>query len=554
MNNYCASSLSQVLSTCSHSLYLCNDRDTMCGVGTFCFENLVCPDAAVTKAPVTAAEPTTPSPTPKPVPSSSNSNSESSEVNSAVAQNYCALSVDQLPSMCSTAPTCNDDDGPCPLGTFCFGNHVCNDSSVMETPAAITSAPTRKPASKPISSQLNNSPNGNENTAVAIPQNYCAKSEDELQSTCATAQTCNDGDGPCPPGFFCFGNYSCSNQSAATVSSPVTATLTTTKPTSRPISIALNKPAGNNGNIADANNQSSVKQNYCAQGTEQLETTCAWAPTCNEGDGPCPADTFCFPNVMCESRTQAAESTQKDDSGKQPPPPTSMPTPDENILDDVAAAATTTSSDPACNDLCLQPIDLADCDYVLSIEMDILPCTSGNGLVEIGNLCTGTGRCGTDLEWNNCPSNNDQDIYLRVDSSKCVEYGLVGGSGVIHTARTNEGEGNTDNNEGAPDDIDHLNDSFDMPNIPIGFEDNNETATREASTKSSSPSGNNQEDDLWGDGSFPDNGSDNENSDLTGWWLKEYNSATTGSTVVGWKKYPTVSAFVLIAAFSLLLW
>ena len=152
MNNYCASSLSQVLSTCSRSLYLCNDRDTMSGVGTFCFENIVCSDVAVTKAQVTAdlAPIPTPSPTPKPVPSSNN-NIGSSKVNSAVAQNYYPSSVDLLPSTCSTAPTCNDNDGPCPLGTYCSGNHVCNDSLVMETPAVTTSAPTRKPTLRPTS-------------------------------------------------------------------------------------------------------------------------------------------------------------------------------------------------------------------------------------------------------------------------------------------------------------------------------------------------------------------------------------------------------------------
>ena len=90
MNKYCASSLSQVLSTCSRSLYLCNDRDTMSGVGTLCLEDIVCSDVAVTKAPVTAdlTPIPTPSPMPKPVPSSNN-NIGSSKVNSAVAQNYC---------------------------------------------------------------------------------------------------------------------------------------------------------------------------------------------------------------------------------------------------------------------------------------------------------------------------------------------------------------------------------------------------------------------------------------------------------------------------------
>ena len=55
-----------------------------------------------------------------------------------VVQNYCALSLEEIKDTCgtiNTPPTCNDDDGPCPSGTFCWGNVVC-DTPVETTSAA----------------------------------------------------------------------------------------------------------------------------------------------------------------------------------------------------------------------------------------------------------------------------------------------------------------------------------------------------------------------------------------------------------------------------------
>jgi len=55
-----------------------------------------------------------------------------------VVQNYCALSLEEIKDTCgtiNTPPTCNDDDEPCPTGTFCWGNVVC-DTPVETTSAA----------------------------------------------------------------------------------------------------------------------------------------------------------------------------------------------------------------------------------------------------------------------------------------------------------------------------------------------------------------------------------------------------------------------------------
>jgi len=507
MNSYCATSLSEVMSSCSYSLHTCNAEDNaMCAAGTFCFENIVCPDSeVVTRAPVTAAPMTTMKPTaapiittkPTPVESANNNlgGGESNQSNAVgdVAQNYCAQSLDQLLLTCSTAPTCNDDDWPCPSGMFCFGNTICNDSSSLSGSLESSTSPTYRPTSKPT-------PPNNDGDTV-IPQNYCSKSEDELQSTCSMSQTCNDGDGPCPSGSFCFGNYSCSsNQSSSSVA--------TLKPTKKPTVSAISQSKPN----VDA-------QNYCAQSAAQLETTCAWATTCNGGDGPCPSGTFCFPNIICEARQVDSEPWSPTLS------PTSMPTLSggHNSIDHDAAAATTTA-DPACDELCLQPIDLSDCNYLMSIEsMDILPCTGFPSQVDIDDFCTGTGQCGTNLGLNNCP--DDKDVYVRLDSSKCVEHGLVDGSGVVPPLRIEGDE--------------------DSPHIPgIGVE-GNETAAREASTNSSlgnSPAY----------GRF--NGNYTNSDDLTGWWLKENNSARSAGD--GWivQLLLIASALGLMISYSPLSW
>ncbi len=50
-------------------------------------------------------------------------------------------------------------------------------------------------------------------SSTTLPmQNYCGKTLALIQETCYTADappSCNDGDGPCPEGFFCWGNVEC---------------------------------------------------------------------------------------------------------------------------------------------------------------------------------------------------------------------------------------------------------------------------------------------------------------------------------------------------------
>jgi len=402
------------------------------------------------------------------------------------AQKYCAESLKQLLTACSKAPTCNDDDGPCPYGKFCF-SAICNGPS--------------KPTMKPTIAFLNTSTDSSSGGSISgdtsdghgsvNPQNYCSKSEAELELGCATAQTCNDNDGPCPSGSFCFGNYSCSsNQSYSSGSTTNPSLKPTTKPSLKPTTkptpnIAL-KPTSSKDlyvSLISTTAQSKPQvdtQHYCAKSAAELERTCASASTCNEGDGPCQSGSFCFPNVLCEASSEA-----------EPPALTPISPVGHNIIDHDTTAAFT--GDPECDYLCLQPIAAADCEHVL-YNMDILPCTGSSSEVNFDTLCTGTGRCGTNLGLNNCPDRPDsKNIYVRLDSLKCEEHGFAYGSGVID-----------DDNIDSP------------PHIPnIGLE-SDETDTREALPNSS----------LGDDveyGTFSGNSSNS--TGLTGWWKKEPSAA-----------------------------
>ena len=539
MNRYCAASLSQVYELCSTSLYTCNNGE-MCGIGTYCFSNIVCPDPeAATKAPVTAKPSRGPSKEPTSRPSSQAMGvldlgliSQANNINNAVErpQNYCGSSENQMKATCATtAPTCNDNDGPCPSGTFCFGNHVCDTNENEATSAATsTRVPTIKPSPTPVDPSSDNLVSNN----AGVSQNYCSISEDILKSTCAWAQTCNDGE-VCPTGSFCFGNFLCPTSSNAQQSSVATMPIQTaspisSKPTKPIIPIDLNKP--DNQNLA-------TKQNYCGKLSDDLSEVCAWAPTCNDGDGPCPSDTFCFPNVVCKPAVDQAVPAEGDNAEEEvlesDEPPESVQPPEENNN----SGDTSNIADPACDELCLQPIDHSDCDFVLGLNIEFRPCTSNLERTQIGEFCLGTNRCGTDRGLYNCP--NDQDIYLRLGSEVCLESGLQDGIGVLAPLRGEDGANDDKSDQSGENQL--LNDE----------------AAVEASTNSSSTTNNPENVTYpWDDweskegnlenGSFNNNG-ETDTYELTGWWREENILNAGGGTAGGQRKYLTTLAFMFIA-------
>lgn len=300
-------------------------------------------------------------------------------------------------------------------------------------------------------------------------------------------------------------------------------------PTPRPIpSITLDKPDPDisTGNDAiDADENSVFKQNYCAQGSEQLAATCAFAPTCNDFDEPCPKGTFCFPQVVCEALANQADedsSAQEDEV-----------TPAENNahLDSV------TATDLACDDLCLSAIANSDCDYVLSMGIHFEPCTGVPSRVQVGDICIGTGRCGTDLGLNNCP--NEQDIYIRLESSMCENQGLDSGSSVIPpisaevTDNANEDTGGNmqpGDSSGTSSKAQEGNEEATSENLEIGTE----------SWADQVPPTDTDEYETYQEGSDEQN-----NNELTGWWRQENNLAV--SMYDGRKKYSITLFFSIIA-------
>lgn len=300
--------------------------------------------------------------------------------------NYCARSLQEILTSCSYAlKTCNADDPMCGLGTNCFGNIIC--PSPTNAPSAVV--PVIITTLEPIAVGVDDAATRNPAT-----QSFCAESEDLVQSTCATGFTCNEGPHTCPFGTSCFTDVVCealqNNGDSSALPSLNTGTST---------------PAAR---IGESPQTTEFTGNYCAESEDTLQSTCEEALVCNDGFGTCPFGTFCFTNVVCK----ALQVTNNES----------------------AAISQPSSDEEGCDNLCLKPIDAGDCDYILSMGLDILPCTGVTTEFEqetsMDQVCSGTGRCGTSLDLNNCDTN--EDLYMRVDASSCIEAG-VGKSGVILT-------------------------------------------------------------------------------------------------------------------------
>jgi hypothetical protein len=444
--SFCAESYIQLIDECS-SLQTCND-DAPCSDGLECYKNVLCDSAddtgagnytIETTAPITfdapvIAEPVTPFPSPSvnvdtslPVASSAISgspvlalllmstdspsesliispppvaklptqqptiftiSSEEAAERMSNPNNYCAKSLDEILAGCSyTLKTCNDGDPMCPLGTNCFGNVVCPGP----TSASITQPPISVPVPVMVTTLEPTANAANQEAAVetaadAAAQSYCATSEDMVQSTCANGFTCNEGNWACPVGLFCFQNIVCGasqDQSIQTETIPSwSAETAATTPTSSSF-----EDTGSVGN-------------YCATSQDLIQEQCKEAVVCNDDFGICPPNTFCYKNVVCEA--------VQGQSGLSDPGSTAAPAGGEE-----------------CDELCLKPVLPEDCDYILSLGLNILPCALEIGLDQV---CSGTGQCGTSLELDNC--NVNEDLYMRVDVSACIDSG-IGTSGVV---------------------------------------------------------------------------------------------------------------------------
>jgi hypothetical protein len=257
IQNYCATSLDDLAVTCATAV-TCNDGEPDCPEGTYCWGDRMCGDAEAvddgdaelslapsssltTQAPVQASVQAHVIISLSPIAPSSIVQNVTEEQTQPTEQLYCAATIAELEISCATAQSCTD--GPCPSGSFCFP-FECNFSQV-------TSA------------------DGEEQTQ----QLYCAATMDELETSCATAQTCNDG--PCPSGTFCF-PFECG-------------TLPATNQTSNQTQSSVQEPTGQPSiNVATVNSTENSGEILCPPTyTGWLSMDCVEYWQCNDGSaGP----------------------------------------------------------------------------------------------------------------------------------------------------------------------------------------------------------------------------------------------------------------------------
>lgn len=533
---FCGETWTDAMARCSKETFCSSGAQHVCESATdHCWVGITACDAKdwMTEAPVeiiptpppslspVSATPVTSAPavpvvsgsTPAPLESIITTNETPDADGISVGQSYCAKSMTQLISQCATLSKCSGSV-LCPSGFTCYSNVSCSqgNNDIAATPTdnlqqwvdntsppapstiftlspvmAVGFPPSPPRTSPPITSPPTTNPTKFTLSAEEVAQrfanenNYCGKSLGQILSSCSfSLVTCNDST-LCPLGTYCFGNIVCPDPSTkAPTISPSKATIITPQP-----SIAVDTTNDSESSVSG--------QGYCAQSEDLLQASCANAPSCNGSYGTCPLGTFCFQNVICEAIQQ-----------KEPPPiPTASP------IDE-------------CSNLCLTPIEASDCDYVTSLGLDILPCSSiptVNGVeVPVDGLCSGTGQCGTSLLLNNCPAN--KDLYLRLESSMCVEAGL-GTSGIIPPMGKDK-----DTSE---------NTTGDVLVSDIGTGD---TTTKESEFIGSNGNGSvreessNEEAFNWGEtspGGEVNDDMEDKSLDIDGWWLQRESSGRAGS-------------------------
>ena len=174
-------------------------RRQECEGGELCFKYTSCTEVKYTASEniigsivgAKPAEEPQPNPTSSPVIAGSTSNI-------GVRQNYCADSRGSLDVGCIYAATCNGRD-LCPVGQFCFGDHMCTGSKQKQTIKPTQREPTYPPTSATYAPTLATY------TPTLVESNYefyCASSLEDLETSYKSAPSCRDG--PCKEGLFCF--------------------------------------------------------------------------------------------------------------------------------------------------------------------------------------------------------------------------------------------------------------------------------------------------------------------------------------------------------------
>lgn len=124
-----------------------------------------------------------------------------------------------------------------------------------------------------------------EPTPFVKTSNLCAADYEELTELCWSAVECNNTNA-CPENQTCFENVDCFVISYSASGAP----------TFSPAPSSLY-----------SSSYVETKQNYCAVDEMDLYANCSFAPTCNDGDPPCPTGMLCFGEHMCGSEESIPE-------------------------------------------------------------------------------------------------------------------------------------------------------------------------------------------------------------------------------------------------------
>ena len=182
LQNYCARNKAALETSCVTAA-TCNPGDQECPTGTFCFGDISCIGREEDN-----------------IAGGEGGTKEDDSVainNDGIQQNYCAKNKADMETSCFSASTCNPGDDACPLGTYCFGDHLCGGMKPRAEPTSSpTSATTESISTSPPTPSSKNEPE------PVTQQLLCASGMNELKSSCSTASDCSSG--PCPSGQFCF--------------------------------------------------------------------------------------------------------------------------------------------------------------------------------------------------------------------------------------------------------------------------------------------------------------------------------------------------------------
>ena len=271
MNLWCGASISEASDNCGRKGYNCPEG--ICPTNYLkCFmvddscnyekkdTNLPTPRPVAPSGGISTTPPLSSGHTPKP--------SAAADESEVKAQNYCAKQKADLKAGCFTAQTCNDDDPPCPVGTYCWGNIVCTEPKATPQPSP---RPSKQPSESPI----------------AVVNGVCATNYPELQKTCWNGAKCSNIN-LCSDGQKCSENIDCN------FVSPKVPSQSTNNPTPQPTSSSsgdeTNKPV----------------ELYCAFNESELGKPCSDARSCV--DEPCPLGMLCIP-FNCEQKEDVSTTT-----------------------------------------------------------------------------------------------------------------------------------------------------------------------------------------------------------------------------------------------------